>query len=178
MKKAFVAYANYSPIVSSKKGLLASAERPEANVTVAVSPRREIIGFAVLQSPDPSERWHRVGDGVMMEVAVIEVVRRWRSLGISREMLRCLVDDPRTEKRILYMVGYSWTWDLQGAGLSAIAYRGMMIRLFESQGFRTYQTNEPNVMMRPENLFMARVGSAVSGHLQKRFKLVRFGIDE
>ena len=52
-----------------------------------------------------------------------------------------------------------------------------MIRLFSSQGFRTYQTNEPNVMMRPENLFMARIGGNLSEDTRYRFKQVRFNMD-
>ena len=65
-----------------------------------------------------------------------------------------------------------------GTGLSPMDYRNMMIRLFAGQGFRTYQTNEPNVMMRPENLFMARIGDNVSEPVQRRFKMVRFNIDD
>ncbi len=178
MKGTFVAYANYRPIISSKQGLQEAALQPESNVTVAYSPDRFIVGFAVLQFPDPSERWYRVGNRIMMEVSTIEVSRRWRFLGLSNEMLRFLVDDPVVEERILYMVGYSWTWDLVGTGLTAIQYRQMMIRLFSNQGFKSLQTNEPNIMMRPENVFMARIGAGVTDPVQRKFKLVRFNIDD
>jgi acetoin utilization protein AcuA len=113
----------------------------------------------------------------MMEVSVIEVSRRWRSMGISKEILRYLVQDPETEERILYMVGYSWTWDLDGTGLAAVTYRRMMIRLFSSQGFETFQTNEPNIMMRQENVFMARIGAGIPDPVRRKFKLVRFNMD-
>ena len=73
------------------------------------------------------------------------------------------------------MVGYSWTWDLEG--ISAMDYRNMLIKIFSQQGFKTFQTNEPNIMMRPENLFMARIGANISEDIQKRFKLVRFDLD-
>ena len=63
-----------------------------------------------------------------------------------------------------------------GSGLSAMAYREMMVRLFSRAGFQTFQTNEPNVMMRPENLFMACIGGEVSAGTVERFKQVRFNL--
>lgn len=177
MAKDFSGYASYRPIISSQERLLSVAKEPDANVTVAVFQDRFIIGLAVLQYPGPSERWHRVGERVMMEVSVVEVCRPWRSRGISSGMLGCLAESPIVEDRIFYMVGYSWTWDLDGTGLAAIAYRNMMIRLFANQGFKTFQTNESNIMMRPENLFMARIGAGISDSVQRKFKLVRFNMD-
>ena len=111
----------------------------------------------------------------MMVISVIEVGRPWRSLGISKKILRALVDHPLKEERIFYMVGYSWTWDLEG--ISAMDYRNRLISLFFQQGFKTYQTNEPNVKMRPENLFMARIGANISEDIIKQFKMVRFNLD-
>ena len=77
---------------------------------------------------------------------------------------------------IVYMVGYSWTWDLDGTGKSAPAYRNILISLFEPFGFQEYQTNEPNICLKPENLFMAHIGRDVSEENQKIFKWLRFGV--
>lgn len=170
-------YARYRPLISNKETLIHAASEPDANVTLAVTPEGGIIGAGVLEYPAPGERWHRVGDGIMMEAAAIEVFSPWRSLGLSGHILNLLVDHPLKETRILYMVGYSWTWDLEGKGAPAMAYRNMLIRLFSREGFRIYETNEPNVMLRPENLFMARIGRGVSDVIQKRFKWVRFGLN-
>jgi acetoin utilization protein AcuA len=75
------------------------------------------------------------------------------------------------------MVGYSWTWDMEGKQLQPMAYRDMMINLFSPHGFKIFQTNDPNIMLRPENVFMARIGSEVPDNIQKLFKLVRFNMD-
>ncbi|MCL5019694.1 MAG: N-acetyltransferase, partial [Patescibacteria group bacterium] len=69
-----------------------------------------------------------------------------------------------------------WTWDLDGTGYSAIEYRQMLIRLVEPFGFKEYQTNEPNICLRPENFFMGRVGSNVTEEVRRKFKWVRFGV--
>jgi len=176
-KETHTKYARYRPIVSKKKTLIEAASQADANVILAFTPDGAIIGFGILEYPPPEERWTRVGDQIMMEVSVIEVSRPWRSAGISKEILRLLMDHPLEADQIIYMVGYSWTWDLDGKSMSAMVYRDMLIRLFSQQGFKTFQTNDPNIVMRPENLFMARIGSNVSVEIQKRFKLVRFDID-
>ena len=170
-------YTAYKPLLSDKETLLAAASKEEQNVTLACTQKGDIVGVALLEYPSKEERWVRVGERIMMEVAVLEVGAAWRSAGIAREMLRALVDHPLKENRIFYMVGYSWTWDLEGTGLTPIRYREMLIGLFSAFGFRTFQTNEPNILLRPENLFMARIGGQIPEGVQKRFKWVRFDMD-
>lgn len=170
-------YTAYKPLLSDKETLLTAASQAEQNVTLACTEEGAIVGVALLEYPSEEERWARVGERITMEVAVIEVGAAWRSAGIAREMLRALVDHPLKENRIFYMVGYSWTWDLEGTRLTPIRYREVLIGLFSTFGFRTYQTNEPNILLRPENLFMARIGERIPEAVQKRFKWVRFDMD-
>ena len=172
--EAYTKYAGYRSIVSKKETLLKAALQPDTNVTVAYTRDGEIVGFGILEYPRPGERWQKVGDGIMMEVSVVEIGRPWRSLGISKQMLHLLVDHPQREEKIFYMVGFSWTWDLEW--LSAKEYRDMLVNIFAHQGFKPFRTNEPNVMMHPENLFMARIGNNISEGIKKRFKLARFNL--
>lgn len=170
-------YANYNPIFSKKDSLIKAALQPDSNVALAFADNGHIIGLSVLQYPSFEERWSRVGDRIMMEVSAVEVSRPWRSMGISKQLLRFLLDHPLKEDRIFYMVGYSWTWDLDFNDMPVMAYRNMMIKLFSQYGFKLFQTNEPNIMLRPENLFMALIGANISEEVQKRFKLVLFDLD-
>jgi acetoin utilization protein AcuA len=39
-----------------------------------------------------------------------------------------------------------------------------------------YQTNEPNICLKPENVFMGRVGKNVAAEVQNDFKWLRFGM--
>jgi len=167
----------YYSILAKKESLIKAASQPDANVTLAYTDNKEIIALSILQYPDSAERWLRVGERIMMEVSVIEVSRKWRSVGIAGELLRVLMEHPLKEERIFYMVGYSWTWDLNGTGISAVDYRQMMTALFSRHGFQVFKTNEPNILLRPENLFMARIGADISKAVQKQFKKVRFNLD-
>jgi acetoin utilization protein AcuA len=173
--RQFGTHAQYRSIYTKRETLETNAREEGVNVTLAVADR-SIIGFGVLSYPEPEDRWIELGNGVMMEVKVIEVARTWRSSGIAHAILQAMLSQPDIEKKIVYMVGYSWTWDLDGTKKSAQAYRNMMIRLFEPFGFQELQTNEPNICLKPENLFMARIGKEVSEDIRTRFKWLRFGV--
>lgn len=175
--RSFQKHLHYNPIISSKKSLIDIAGEPDANVTLATTSEGDIIGFGILQYPSPDERWVRVGDRVMMELSVIEVSRSWRGGGLARKILEYALAHPLKEERILYMVGYSWTWDLEGSRLQTMAYRDMMIDLFAGFGFTLHQTNEPNIMMRPENMFMVKIGANIPDQVRKRLKQVQFNLD-
>ncbi|MBI4775801.1 MAG: N-acetyltransferase [Deltaproteobacteria bacterium] len=174
---SFKKFASYQPIISSLKRLVGAAAKPGANVVIVHEPGNDIVGVGVMEPPPSGERWHRVGDDVMLEVSVIEVSREWRSGGVARKLLSLLMDHPNIEDRIVYMVGYSWTWDLDGVGKTAMEYRNILMNLFARFQFKPYPTNEPNVCLRPENLFMARIGARVSPEVQRKFKWVRFNLD-
>ena len=172
----FGTYAQYKSLYTRRESLEEQAAQPDANVVLALARDSHIIGFGVLARPEPDERWAELGPGVMMEVKVIEVSRNWRSRSIASHILEKMHADSAIEDMIAYMVGYSWTWDLEGAGVTAQQYRGMLIRLFEPFDYKEYQTNEPNICLRPENLFMARIGSSISAEMRTRFKWLCFGM--
>jgi len=178
LKETFVESGRYNPILSKKESLIDAAMQPDANVTLAYTEDKKIIGIGILRYPHTDERWSKIEDRVMMEVSVIEIAGMWRSRGISKKLLGLLLDHPLREDRIIYMVGYSWTWDISGTDKSVIEYRNMLINLFAPFRFGIFPTNEPNVMMRPENLFMARIGANISESIRKKFKLIRFNLNE
>ncbi len=177
LKETFVESNSYNPILSKKESLVSASLQQDVNVTIAYTGEKKIIGISILQYPSPEERWVKIENRVMMEVSVVEVAAEWRSRGISKKLFELLFDHPLRERRIIYMVGYSWTWDVSGAGISVIEYRNMLINLFSNFGFRIFPTNDPNVLLCPENLFMARIGADISDNVKMKFKLLRFNMD-
>jgi acetoin utilization protein AcuA len=172
----FGTHAHYRSLYTRRESLEKHAALPDADVTLALTGHNHIIGFGVLAYPEPDERWSRLGPRLMMEVKVIEVSRSWRSAGVAGGILQTMMNQPMVEDKIIYMVGYSWTWDLDGSGKSAQAYRRMLIRLFEPCGFQEYQTNEPNICLKPENILLARIGRHVTREHQDNFKWLRFNL--
>ncbi len=174
--RQFGTHAQYKSLYTKRESLEQIARQAGANVTLALADSQVIVGFGVLAYPDASERWAELQPQVMMEVKAIEVTRDWRSRGVAGKILEMLMAPPSMEEKIAYMVGYSWTWDLDGTRKTAHQYRQMLIRLFEPLGFIEYQTNEPNICLKAENIFMGRVGGRVSAQTQQAFKWLRFGI--
>jgi acetoin utilization protein AcuA len=151
--RRFAFHGHYKSLYTRCELLEKSADQPDANVVLALAKRNHIIGYGVLAYPDPGERWADLGPEIMMEVTAIEVCRSWRLRKIASAILKMIVVHPQVEEKIVYMVGYSWTWDLNGTRKTAQQYRQILIKLFEPHGFKEYQTNEPNICLKPENLF-------------------------
>lgn len=172
----FGAHAHYKSLYTKRESLEKVAIQADSNIVLALIDENIIIGLGVLAYPDAHERWSELGPQIMMEVKAIEVARSWRSAKIASRILQTLIEHPQIEAKIAYMVGYSWTWDLEDTNQTAGEYRKILLRLFELCGFQEYQTNEPNVSLKPENLFMCRVGKNVSDVILNRFKWLRFGL--
>lgn len=172
----FGAYAQFKSLYTKKESLAQIAAEVGANVTLALDQESSIIGFGVLAYPDPDERWSQLTPHIMIEVKAVEVARSWRSFRVADGIIRMLLADRLVERQIVYMVGYSWTWDLDGTRLDGMGYRAILMALFEPHGFIQMQTNEPNICLKPENLFMARIGAEVTADMADQFKWLRFGV--
>lgn len=173
----FSAREAYTSLYTHRESLEKLAEQDTANVVLALDISDTIIGFSVLADPDPQERWMQLGPGLIMEVKAIEVSRSWRAAGIAPRMLTLLLEHPRLEEMIVYLVGYSWTWDLKGTGKSAQEYSQALIHMFASFGFQQYETNEPNVCLKLENFLMGRIGGRVDPTIRDRFKWLRYDLN-
>jgi acetoin utilization protein AcuA len=174
--RQFAFHDHYKSLYTSRDLLEKAAEQPDADIVLALAEQNHIIGYGVLGYPDRGERWADLGPEIMMEVRAIEVCRSWRSHKIASSILKMLVVHPQIEEKIVYMVGYFWTWDLNGTRKTAQKYRQILINLFQPHGFQVYQTNEPNICLKPENLFMCRVGKNITQVIRDRFKWLRFGL--
>lgn len=160
---------------SRRKTLMRNAAIEDANVVLAVDLEEKIIGFCILSYPQPLLQWARMSSKAVMEVVMIEVARDWRRTGVGRALLQSALCAAWIEEKIIYLVGFTWNWDMAGAEMSASQYREMMIGLAQSFGFAEHKTNEPNVCLDVNNLFMCGVGRDVDGSLRNQFKWASFG---
>jgi hypothetical protein len=162
---------HYRPLVRPLQLAQAAAE-PDADIVLAFA-GESVVGYGVLCRPKPGDRWSGLPE--VMEVGAIETSRRWRSRGIAAGVLGLMSRHPRIEEWVVVVVGYAWTWDLRGCGLDAAGYRRRLAGLFEPFGFREHATNEPNLCLKRENLFLTRVGAQVPAPVQERFKWLCYG---
>ena len=159
----------------TKQSLQSIIERG-GSVSLALLEHKIIVGFAVLDFPDKNARWALPDPKIVMELKAVEILREFRNHGIARQLLAHLFSDPVVEEQIIYLTAYSWTWDLDYPGFTVRSYRDMLISLYTASGFLEFQTNEPNICLKPENMFMARIGKGVSKKTRDDFRLLRFGV--
>lgn len=167
-------FARYRSIISGIETLATVAALPDANVTVALSPTGQIIGYIECSYPDAIEGWRDNEDGLCYELGAIEVSRNWRRLGLGRAMTALTLADPFIETKIFFLTGYSWHWDLDQTRLSTYAYRNMLVRLFRPFGFRVYLTTNPEIRMSSANVLMARIGQQITTTQIERFQKMLF----
>jgi hypothetical protein len=90
-------------------------------------------------------------------------------MGIAKQLLAFALELDALEDMILFAIGLSWHWDVEGLGITIHRYRQLIANLFESQGFVEYPTTEPNVSMEPGNILLARIGSRVDQRVASQF---------
>jgi acetoin utilization deacetylase AcuC-like enzyme/GNAT superfamily N-acetyltransferase len=144
--------------------LLTIAKSPDCALTLAHTPAGEIVGEVSLA---PGEEWFK-GLVDVYEVA-IEVSSHWRGLGLARALLAFALEFETREDVILFAMGLSWHWDMQGLSISEFQYRDLIARLFASQGFVEYTTTEPDIRSDPANILLVRIGKRVDPSLASRF---------
>ena len=149
------------------------AEEPSAEVVVAHTPEGVVVGYVAVLDPEPGTRFASLPG--LLEVGAIEVATGWRRGGVAGALLRFAVEPDPFEDLILIASGLEWHWDLEQSGLTAVAYRRVLRRVFEVAGFESYRTDEPEIAYHPANLFVARIGSRVPPARQALFtsRLVR-----
>src|SRR5262245_14437124 len=167
-------FARYRSIISGINTLEKVAALPDANVTIALSPSQHIVGYIECSYPDAVEGWRDNADGLCYELGAIEVSRNWRRLGLAREMVAAILTDEFIETKIFFLTGYAWHWDTDQTGLSAYAYRNLLVRLFRPFGFQVYLTNNPEIRMSSANVLMARIGRGITPQQRQRFQHMLF----
>ena len=165
----------YQPIFTRKQDL----ERLEAEggtLCLALFSKRIIIGYAIAAAPSRTSRWAMVDSLPILELKAVEVAWPFRNQCIARDLLTCLFSGSDFDDQIVYLSAYAWLWDTAHTGLSCNDYREMLMRLYARFGFESFPTNDPNVCLKPENIFMARIGRNISSKDRECFKWLRFGI--
>jgi len=168
-------FAHYSSIIQKLEVFERVASQPEGRVALAVDDNDAVVAYAAGWYPEAGDRWSKLNN-LMYEMGAIEVSRNYRNLKLAETLIQLVLKDELFDEKIAYMNGYCWHWDQDGTGLTMIQYRQMILNFLKKFDFQEYYTNEPNIALRQENLFMARIGFKVSPEDRIRFRNLRFGI--
>lgn len=168
-------FSQYRSLLTNMDSLKNLAQNPTNNVTVCLSQKNQVVAYTVRRQPPDDDRWARMKPPILHEVFG-ETARGWRDQKLMKPLLEDVCLEPSNEDRILFIVGYSWTWDLDETKKTLTEYRDTIIHLLGRLGFKQFPTNEPNVSLRAENLFMARIGENIDKPTRRRFNNLLFGI--
>jgi GNAT superfamily N-acetyltransferase len=144
--------------------LLNIAKSPDCEVTLAHTHDGVIVGQVTLA---PGDDWWQGFENVY-EVS-IEVSSNWRGAAIARHLLAFALELPALEDMILFAMGLSWHWDIEGMHIPLPRYRKLIAHLFGTQGFVEQSTTAPDISMEPGNIFLVRIGKRVDEHTAQRF---------
>lgn len=144
--------------------LIGIAKSPDCALTLAHTHSGEIVGEVTIA---PADDWWEGLENIY-EVA-IEVSSNWRGTGVATQLLAFALELDALEDMILFALGLSWHWDMEGLGISPYRYRSLIADLFGSQGFVEYPTTEPNISMEPANILLARIGRRVDQRIANQF---------
>ena len=131
-----------------------------------------VIAYVAVVPPEAGSRWETINSAllgsapglenpVLLELGSIEVSTPWRSMGIARELMRFMFEDPAFRRKIVFSRELSWHWDLRSSGLSPYAYRSMLLKLFESADFRYHRTDDEEIGYAGENMLTVRIGEEI-----------------
>jgi acetoin utilization protein AcuA len=168
-------FGTYSSIIQRLEEFENIAAGKDGRVSLALLNEITIVGYLACWRPNAEERWSRLG-ALMYELGAIEVNRNFRNHGLARRLIKTVMSEPFIEDKIVYMNGYAWTWDVEDSGRMLSEYRDVHLKLLGPYNFREFYTNEPNIRLRDENIFMARIGARVSVEERKRFKRLLLGL--
>ena len=159
-----------------KRALMNVSRLKGGNVIVGLQEDR-LVSYIGIHRPSERERWGKPAYPWLYELGAIEVSRNYRRMGLAEAMLEVAFDDPFYDDKIMLTTGFTWHWDLEGAGLDKTRYRTLGIELFSRYGFMEMGTDEPNVAMDSSNLFLVRLGNDVSFSRYQKFASLLFSND-
>lgn len=118
--KQFKEHTGFRSLYTRRETLMRRADEEDANVVLAVTEDKTIIGFGVLAHAGEDQRWAALYPKTIMEVKAVEVTRDWRQKGVGKAIVKAMLSDPGVEDKILYFVGFTWVWDLTGAKIEFV----------------------------------------------------------
>jgi acetoin utilization protein AcuA len=167
-------FDDYRSILSCPAVLAREMGREQAKAALALM-QGQILGYVVTRPPLPGDRW---GQMPIMREIYCELARGMRGRNLMQVLLQDIHQDAELEHLICYLLGYSWHWDLKGTGRTMGQYRHSIISLVAPYNYKEYPTNDPNVGLHAENIFMARLGSHITPQEKRAFSKLLFGITE
>lgn len=163
----------FRPPLQQHQALVGISQLEDGRILIARD-RNTIIGYVTYLYPDPLERWSEGSMDNLIELGAIEVIPKFRSCSVGKNLLLVSMMDDAMEDYIIITTEYYWHWDLKGTGLNIWEYRKIMEQMMNAGGLEWYATDDPEICSHPANCLMVRIGKRIDNESIQRFDKIRF----
>ena len=133
----------------------------------------QTVAYVAFQLPDPFESWSQDPNQKIWELGAVEVAPEWRGQGLARRLLEQTFATGFFDDKVVVAQLLSWHYDTERTGLSAFAYRELLVKLYRSLGLEVWRTNDPDIAGHIENALMARIGPLAAEETVELFHRLR-----
>lgn len=162
----------FRPPAKQLAALVDIASDPRGCVAAAVL-EGELVGYAAFHPPTEVETWGADATGELIELGAVEVAPEHRGKDIARRLLQAALGGGRFDSTVVFATLYAWHYDLPRSGMTDLAYRRMLERLYRSVGLQAFATSDEEVRSSAANALMARIGPAAPAHVVEEFHRLR-----
>ncbi|MCQ6278391.1 GNAT family N-acetyltransferase [Bacillus sp. EB600] len=163
----------FRPSHQQHQALIGIAHLGDGRIIIARD-RNTVVGYATYLYPDPLERWSEGKIDNLIELGAIEVIPKYRSCSVGKNLLIVSMMDDAMEDYIIITTEYYWHWDLKGTGLNVWEYRKIMEKMMNAGGLEWYATDDPEICSHPANCLMVRFGKRITNESVQKFDRLRF----
>lgn len=163
----------FRPPLQQHQALVGISQLDDGRILIARD-RNTIVGYVTYLYPDPLERWSEGKLDNLIELGAIEVIPKFRSYHVGKNLLMVSMMDDAMEDYIIITTEYYWHWDFKGTGLNVWEYRKIMEKMMNAGGLEWYATDDPEICSHPANCLMVRIGKRIDNETIQRFDKLRF----
>lgn len=132
-----------------------------------------LVGYVAFHRPTAVESWAADRTGELVELGAIEVAPDLRGQNLARRLLQASFAEGRYDDTVVFATLYAWHYDLRRTGMTDLAYRRMLERLYRSAGLEPFPTSDEEVRSNVANALMARIGEGAPAHVVAEFHRLR-----
>ncbi|MDT3681505.1 MAG: GNAT family N-acetyltransferase [Truepera sp.] len=132
-----------------------------------------LVGYVAFHPPTEVESWGADATGELIELGAIEVAPEYRSQNLARRLLQASFEGGRFDHTVVFATLYVWHYDLVRSGLTDLAYRRMLERLYHSAGMDSFPTSDEEIRSSAANALMARIGPLAPPRVVEEFHRLR-----
>ncbi len=145
----------------------------ERGCVVAAADGGTLVGYVAFHPPTEVESWGSDATGELIELGAIEVAPEYRSQNLARRLLEASFAGGRFDHTVVFATLYVWHYDLKRSGMTDLAYRRMLERLYRAGGLEVFPTSDEEVRSSAANALMARIGPRAPARVVEEFHRLR-----